>query len=699
MNWGNLNLGNLSSALSMSGADPAFIERLRQEEEARQLAAAQGGQALPMSSPQGAPADRALPPKAAAALASYQANNHPENATGRDNGINVQSKRHSEISNEETVPYDQRVAELGGGDLGVQDGRLTLARDARQPTPLPEGTDQALARVKQNQSFQLPEGTDEALAKLGAPPRAQLANRPPINEGDGVGRLQQLSAENAREMVDVERQRGDLGAELGETKRALYQQDAVDGQIRTDETMQRRQEALERKDANTKTAYTALHAMQADLGSPPDTSKGRVLQIIGMVLSANKRTEGIGKGLAMLGGMMGDDVQKWSQGIEANEKIWKSFQEMNRHEDSSIESELRQEHQISTMVAANTLNSIKAAEEEAGSADAKLVARQLGNKVEEQWLNHQTDLKLRMDAAAREQGNKAELEEYMRMPPEALSAIVAAGQFPDGTPINATAANEALAKRTKLSQDIRGGEADIALKQENVRKMQTEATQGPKLSVDERRLDTLVKGALPAYDRLKTLIGDGGTVNRGATKETWVPDVLTSEDSLQQRADTDNILNAVLRFESGGQISDQELENKMNQHPVRSGDPQVRAQGYKDLLGAFSAMDTQQRTASPEDVMKPGQGLAPAGAPPRAPAGGGGAGGSATPRAGGKVHMVNPDTGEEVEVVPGKVSAAESLGFVVGRPSERGPKKPPRDDSALAEAPRASRDAGVGAGY
>ncbi len=701
MPFGNLNLGNLADALSLSGADANYIEQLRREEALR---AAAGAQQVTPAAIANNPYDlssadvqralalsRSQPPVGASAA--------PSVITGTPSSLTTMSN----LPPVKDVSYDIQRAPGGHWRQDNIDMAEALRRRSEQNaapaagfSTMPPARDVQAALARTGSQYQLPaqsaardpensytgpvlpEGTDRALELTGS--QYRVPRPPTVNPQAGTQALRARSAGIANEAIADELALGDVKSGTHDRRAKLYSEDAVSGQMRMDEIQQRRDASLQRKDANTQEAYKALRDMQTQIGHPPDTSKGRALQIIGTVLSMTPRGAGIGKGMSMLGQMMGDDVQAWARGIEGNDTIRKAFLEMNRHEDAGLESELQQEMHLSTIAAANTLNSLKAAEEEAGSEEAKTVARRLARGVEDAWTAHQLEARTKLDTERGRLQEDTILLRALAQTPETDRPMVAAMYGPRG-----------LEMLNNMNKPI-AAQAELEGKRAQTEKTAVEAAEGPKLSDGERKTLRLFEGIAPSVDRVREMAATRGAPHPWSSS---APDITRSEQDLEDDAATKNVTLALLRDESGAALPPGEQAEKIGGWGVNSGDPQVRKNGLKLMLAEYDAryaaltrgrQGTKSGSTGAGMTYGIGGGLAPASGPAPGSAG----------ATGKRYDMVNPETGETLKAVPeSKLSIAQARGFVIGRPSAQ---ELPRDDSPLRERYRQPRDAGVGAG-
>ncbi len=675
MAWGNINLGNLADALSISGADPDYVDQLRREQALRDMSAQESVPAAIASNP----FDASSPDVQRALSIAGQGRDVPSPPPA----INPVNPQRAAIAADFQRQYPSNE-NLGAAPVPrfsatpAPDVNTALARTG-SGYRLPEAEQQpAAVPAAQPGERLLPENIDAALARTGSQYRP--TQPPTFNPQASTQALQARATQNVNDQIADDLALGDVKAQQHADSAKLYREDAVSGQMRTDELQQRRDAAMARKDANTEEAYKALRSMQQQLGSPPDTSKGRALQIIGTVLSMTPRGGGIGRGLSMLGQMMGDDVQRWAAGVEGSDKLRNAFLEMNRHENMGMESELHQEATLSNIVAANTLNSLKAAEEDAGSEEAKAVARKLARGVEDQAISHQLDIRGRREKELGQLQEDTVLTRALAQTPESDRPMVAAMYGPRG-----------LEMLNSMNKPI-AAQAELEGKRAQTSKTAAEAAEGPKLSDGERKTLRLFEGVAPSVDRIREMAATRGAPHPWSAN---APDVSRSEQGLEDEAAIKNVSLALLRDESGAALPPAEQAEKRASWGIDSGDPKVRKNGLKLMLAEYDARrnaltrgrggaagagngaggDMQYGTAG---------GLAPSSGGARGQIGGGTR----------LIDMVNPDTGQTARVAPDKIERAKALGFVVGRPSAT---EVPRDETPFRASYRQPQDAGVGA--
>lgn len=316
MAFGNVNLGNLSSVLSMTGGDPTLAERFQTE----------------------------TPPPAA-------------------------------------PPLQQSVIPDNANDVLAATGSQYRVPSA--PAAAPALTDDELLNASQPAA---PASVDRTVA--------------PVSRNATLPQLNKSMEDTTNRQIELKTEGGDIDSAGAKQQAQLYRDEQVEGREGIDQMKERRQAALARKDQNTEKAYASLQSMQDQLGNPPDTSKGKVLQIIGAILGGTKGGAGIGRGLQMIGQMQGGDVEAWARGVEGSDKITKALTAMNAAEDSGVDHELAQEHQLSTLVTANTLNALNAVAAETKSEETKRAAEELAVGVKAKYEQHRAEILTKQAAVA-----------------------------------------------------------------------------------------------------------------------------------------------------------------------------------------------------------------------------------------------------------------------------------------------------------
>jgi hypothetical protein len=341
--------------------------------------------------------------------------------------------------------------------------------------------------------------------------------------------------------------------------------------------------------------------MEANKQPPPDSVLSKVLAALGTVIAIGGNKPSAAQGVAMIAGTIGQDRARWEQERAANSHLYQLAVKSAESEGAGDLERLEAAQKIITLEAQEKIDALEAAKQmglgEHSDALATDMQAGLREKVYDGLIQieqkKQDALDAKAAAAAKAGASRAKQAKRDRYFATDLSDLLSMR----GTPEWNETAEEVLSERIATEQKERSNKAGADKTEAEVtlarKKAEDEAKAGPKLTEGERKIDTVVQGAAPAYERLAKV--PDGNFNRGATNERWVPDALRSQETLQQRADIKNLAMAVLRAESGASISEAEIENKFDSLPVNSGDPDVRAQGMKDLLNAYRALDTQGR--------------------------------------------------------------------------------------------------------
>jgi hypothetical protein len=341
--------------------------------------------------------------------------------------------------------------------------------------------------------------------------------------------------------------------------------------------------------------------MEANKQPPPDSVLSKVLAALGTVIAVGGNKPSAAQGVAMIAGTIGQDRARWEQERAANSHLYQLAVKSAESEGASDLDRLDAAQKIIALEGQEKIDALEATKQMGLGEHSDALATDMQLGVREKTLQgvmqieekKQAALDAKAAAAAKAGASRAKQAKRDRYFATDLSDLLAMR----GTPEWNETAEEVLSERIATEQKERSNKAGADKTETEVilarKKAEDEAKAGPKMTEGERKIDTVVQGAAPAYERLSKV--PDGNFNRGATKEAWVPDVMRSQETLQQRADIKNLGLAVLRAESGASFNETEIEEKFNALPVNSGDPDVRAQGLKDLLNAYHALDSQGR--------------------------------------------------------------------------------------------------------
>jgi hypothetical protein len=343
------------------------------------------------------------------------------------------------------------------------------------------------------------------------------------------------------------------------------------------------------KDALEREMFARLDEISEREKNPPKDVMGMVMGILGAAMTA-KGNQGGAMAANMLGQAMGSKSQQWARELESDKASVGRMRQMFDLQNDDSNNELDQEQKISTLMAGQFDAALKKVEAETDSKELKAAASQTRNNLRLQYAQHQLAVNAKKQAAV---GSDA----LWKLSVEQLSQMMAQGQLgKEGQAV--------LTEKIKREQGQRGGEAEIEGKLASADKARADAAKAAneagqpgakKLTEGEAKTDSVVAGAATAYQRLANSIAKGNEVNRGAVRETWLPDVLTSQESLQQRADITNLVRSILRVESGSNVPESEVEGKIAALGIDSGDPEIRNSGMRQLLSGFQALDRQGR--------------------------------------------------------------------------------------------------------
>jgi hypothetical protein len=496
----------------------------------------------------------------------------------------------------------------------LQQQQQTPPMDAQ---PVPPEVDRALEtlgssyRVPREQPAPPPETTRERDAAIPSNPYPEAPSERHYDPRASTKQLTSNRTDLMNEQVDLAGRKGEIASE------GYQQQAAAAGEL--EQRNRQGFEATQGRVEQNRTDRAALEAQAADRlaritqlvdqGPPKPSVMSKVMGIIGTVLSVaggNERAQAMGRGVSMLGQSMQGDSSEWKQQIAGNQAVHSQLLAAAQNEGDDSESGVTVEKGLQDLGAGVYNSALERIKAESQSEEVKRAASELQNGL---LMKFTTD-----DLAHRAKAQRQRADDMLyNMGDDQLAAEIAAGH-------GGKRARDIYANIAKQSQDVREGEAKISLTQAQADKARRESEGGPKLTDAQEKRDVLVQGAKNAYDRL---LPTEGRLNRGATNEQWVPDIATSTDSLQQRADIKALFAANLRAASGASISEGDVQSAWEANPVNSGDPQVRQQAVRDVIKAFESLDVrgrlpkvdEQARGRADQVVKPVGGPGGGGAP------------------------------------------------------------------------------------
>jgi len=469
-----------------------------------------------------------------------------------------------------------------------------------------------------------------------APAQGQPAPNPYTEAGDGVEdlpldlsqgtrRLQgEIAAGKGRE-IELQGQRGEIREGLNERQVAIEsgrseagaegvarQRDVADD---TRETGQAYRERVEKE----------IDDMKTKMGKPPFDTVGLVFGIVSAVAAANGKDK-VAVAMQNLGKAVNYKMQKWAGGVEGNQQAAEGFGKLINYNELQGKDNLAAEEQVAKASAAEFDSALDAARAQAKTDDEIAAIDLTKNQLRVVALQAEAQRRAKAAAAARRAqiynaiGAAKSAEE--REAYAAANGQVGQDVLRDYLKTQGQTAD--VAKKTmdveKTVADIGKTQAEATAAQADAAKKLRDAQKGTPdkqpMTEGDYKADAIVSGFVPAYQRLQSVVARGDEINRGATKETWLPDLFRSEQTLQQRADIKALGLGVLRAESGANIPVHEIENKFEALPVNSGDPQVRAQGLRDLLTAAAALDRQGRIQQAASKVRAAQASANGGQEP-----------------------------------------------------------------------------------
>lgn len=256
------------------------------------------------------------------------------------------------------------------------------------------------------------------------------------------------------------------------------------------------------------------------------------------------------------------------------------------------------------------------AEEEANRAtseDKKLEFQQMA--IEQRQRARDALIKTQVEASAAKNRSVNETKAYLAV----------ANAFTDDERIAAAAAfGDDGSKALKSYYDVQGKLAEIRNKDADT----AHKSGGTgKLTEAQQKMDVVVAGAKDSIERLAPYqSGKKELPYYGVVRGDWMPDVTVPEENLQYRHDVKNLLNAVIRGETGAGMNDKELDKKADGLGLWSSDPTIRKSALDSLMGQVKAMDVTGRLGgtapaqgSPLDVQVGAKGQAQPTVDPNAP--------------------------------------------------------------------------------
>lgn len=467
------------------------------------------------------------------------------------------------------------------------------------------------------------------------------------NPRAGAGQLSGDVAQGQQRALDLVTQQGDVKAGGSDRQAELYGELEGQRKGRLDTATKRLDGNRGQKDALEREMFAKLDEISEREKNPPKDVMGMVMGILGAAMAA-KGNQGGAVAASMIGQAMGSKTQQWQRELESDRASVGRMKTMFDLQNDDSNNELDQESKVSTLMAGQFDAALKKVGAETDSKEIKVASEAARNELRLKYGQHQLSIKQRQAAAA---GN----DELWKLSIQDLSSLMAQGKLgKEGQAV--------LTEKMKREQGVRKGEADIGQTEASAAKAAADADKSrqeagapgapKKLTEGEAKTDAVVGGAVDSYKRLAQSVAGGDEVNRGALRETWVPDALTSQKSLQQRADITNVVRSILRVESGSNVPDSEVEGKIEGLGLDSGDPEIRNAGMRQLLGGFKAIDRQGRLGGITAPQQQPAQQAPAQSVPQQAS----------------VTMYRPD-GRAVSIRADMVEAAKSRGYSSSAPT------------------------------
>jgi hypothetical protein len=533
---------------------------------------------------------------------------------------------------------------------GYEDPALHQQLDAAPVAPAPVAPAPVAAPAPLNQALEVAGSDYRAPTEVA-----------PLNPNQSLKALSKESLAGKNDLIQQTAHSGDVQAAGSAAVADEAGAQEADLRATTDDANGAIHEDTKHRREIEKLASERLDSIISKIDNPPPSITEKVFNALSSGL-ASGGMDSASEVVKAIGNFIGLDAVAYNRQLSSDKQAYEALLKQAGHDGESEDHEAKLASAVNANLVAPYEAALKRIAATTNSAEAKRSALEAAAKLRQGYLDAEVQHKSAGAAAAGSSAIDREMYRAIsnaKTPEEA--ANIAAGYGKKG--------QTALQDIQKSAQNV----ANIGKTAADTEKTLAESAKtagdakSPKLSESEAKTDTVVKGAKLAYSRLNKLVDAGGEVNRGATKEGFVPDMFRSAETLQQRADTNALVGAVLRVESGSAISDDEVANKRAALGLDSGDPDVRAAGFRSLLAAYKALDRQgsliPKTATGEvaaDVKGGVNGISQEQAVKSAQP-------APAPAQPALVSVVNPDTGEARLVKPSLVEAYAAHGFVPGR--------------------------------
>jgi len=433
-----------------------------------------------------------------------------------------------------------------------------------------------------------------------APPAPEAALDAPIQRSAAKGfkatvrDYQDQEIADANKRLGLAERAGDETAMTHTKAAALRHEQADEARSALDTAKADAGKHKAKREEYEKRADAVYEEMAANKRPPDRAMVEKVMGVLAGLAAMGGHSSGA-QGLQLIGSLFAPDRAQWAGEQAANSQL---YQAATRGIDVNNASE-EHDYQIASRVGAAKAHEIEAAldavKEEGLSEEGMRAADDLKLNVRQQARGFLTKAaqdeeaaRLKAAALAKSRALTRKEEFFNQVPLDELRAMPAHERGKIG--------NEVLAQRNKDDQAFLGGKAELEGKEQarekgeqEIEALRQKNALGPdaNLSADERKVRRLLTGVAPSVANLRKMAEAKEAPPHPYKK--YVPDLLTSEETLNQQADLSAVADILLRDESGAAISPDEKAKKLDGWGVTSGDADVRRRGLNKMLAEYEA--------------------------------------------------------------------------------------------------------------
>jgi hypothetical protein len=612
-----VSLGNLSSALRLTGGDESLARRLLAEEEQQQRHEAvtagpvndapiveRGLPDNPYNEPGANPYQRGAGPADDGVMRDFE----PERVVARPKEqrspydspeiqaalerVGMAPKTYGGSAPNGQVPgnpYDdqqppivqqnQRTASLGSQDLAMG------APQPRAPQPAPSPVQQALQRT-QPAPVQLPPDTQQALQRTGS--QYQLPNVQGVDPRSSVRALQLGQVDGYNDRIGLAQRSGEVAGNTNAAQGKVYSDAATDQGARNAVSDQRQQGMLDRTDANRQDAYAKVDKIRELAANRPGKQSPTASKIaeIGMMIPGLNILAAPAYGI--LRGRDKDAQREWAQNIDSAATAQKADTAMNASEHDDRNNELSQEQRMALLRDGQKLNQLEAIAKAGDSEQSRLKASNDALALKDRMADMLIGIKTgdqKKAAAGSRSAEDTRITQLLSQVPDAERPDLAMKLGPRAVELLGKAAKNTTAV-VGMGKDLAQTEGAIA----EAAHKRNEAAAGPRLSDGDKKLQRLAEGVRPAYDALSKYAAQ---IGKGTAEVPYVgigPGATTmfaGEDTQGLNGNIQQLANVLLRDESGANLPESEQKTKWDAWGITSPDAAVRNRGLGKMLAEY----------------------------------------------------------------------------------------------------------------